>query len=72
VALAESGELEALLMMAFPNTRFHFRSLAWEGDTVFKQDRPMTFGSLEQQLRRVNRGRGVCDVWTAGVSGFKK
>ena len=56
VALAESGELEALLLMAFPDTRFHFRSLAWEGDTVFKQDRPMNFGSLEQQLRRVNAG----------------
>ncbi len=56
VALAESGELEALLLMAFPQTRFHFRSLAWEGDTVFRQDRPMNFGSLEQQLRRVNAG----------------
>jgi hypothetical protein len=56
VALAESGELEALLLMAFPQTKFHFRSLAWEGDTVFRQDRPMNFGSLEQQLRRVNAG----------------
>ena len=56
VALAESGELEALLLMAFPQTRFHFRCLAWEGDTVFRQDRPMNFGSLEQQLRRVNAG----------------
>lgn len=56
VALAESGELEALLLMSFPQTRFHFRSLAWEGDTVFRQDRPLNFGSLEQQLRRVNAG----------------
>lgn len=56
VALAESGELEALLLMAFPQTKFHFRCLAWEGDTVFRQDRPMNFGSLEQQLRRVNAG----------------
>ena len=56
VALAESAELEALLLMAFPQTKFHFRSLAWEGDTVFRQDRPMNFGSLEQQLRRVNAG----------------
>ena len=56
VALAESGELEALMLMAFPQTRFHFRSLAWEGDTVFRQDRPMNFGSMEQQLRRVNAG----------------
>ncbi|HEY2573799.1 MAG TPA: hypothetical protein VGH65_07010, partial [Verrucomicrobiaceae bacterium] len=56
VALAESGELEALLLMAFPNTHFHFRCLAWEGDTVFRQDRPMNFGSLEQQLRRIDAG----------------
>jgi hypothetical protein len=56
VALAESGELEARLLMAFPQSRFHFRSLAWEGDTVFRQDRPMNFGDIEQQLRRVNAG----------------
>lgn len=56
VALAEAGELEALLLLAFPQTRFHFRSLAWEGDTVFSQDRPMNFGDLPQQLRRANAG----------------
>jgi hypothetical protein len=56
VSLAESGQLEASLLMAFPQTRFHFRNLAWEGDTVFRQDRPMNYGSLEQQLRRVNAG----------------
>lgn len=56
VALAESGQLEAMLLLAFPQTRFHFRNLAWEGDTVFRQDRPMNFGTLEQQLRRVNAG----------------
>lgn len=32
--------------------RFQMRSLAWETDTVFRQDRPLNFGSLEQQLRR--------------------
>jgi hypothetical protein len=56
VAVAEAGKLEAALLVAFPQKRFHFRSLAWEGDTVFRQDRPMNFGSLEQQLRRVNAG----------------
>jgi hypothetical protein len=79
VALAESGELEAMLLMAFPQTRFHFRSLAWEGDTVFKQDRPMNFGSLEQQLKRVNAGtvmlvfgRQEClDLGLAGVKDFE-
>ncbi len=79
-ALAESVELEAMLLVAFPNTRFHFRNLAWEGDTVFKQDRPMNFGSLEQQLRRVNAGavmvmfgRQEClDHGKEGVEEFKE
>lgn len=56
VALAESGELEAMLLLAFPQVPFHFRSLAWEGDTVLHQDRPMNFGDLAQQLKRVNAG----------------
>jgi hypothetical protein len=56
VALAESGELETMLLMAFPQSRFKFRTLAWEGDTVFRQDRPLNFGDLKQQLRRVNAG----------------
>lgn len=56
VAFAESGEIEALLLLAHPETRFHLRCLAWEGDTVFRQDRPMNFGDLGQQLQRVNAG----------------
>jgi hypothetical protein len=56
VAVAESGELEARLLLNFPLSRFHVRSLAWEGDTVFRQDRPLNFGDLRQQLRRVNAG----------------
>ncbi|HSI65373.1 MAG TPA: hypothetical protein VLE43_19765 [Candidatus Saccharimonadia bacterium] len=56
VALAESGDLEAMLLLAFPQSHLRFRNLAWEGDTVFKQDRPMSFGDLAQQLRRVNAG----------------
>lgn len=79
MALAESGELEALLLAAFPQTRFHFRNLAWEGDTVFRQDRPMNFGDLPQQLLRVNAGavfimfgRQEClDRGNEGVNDFK-
>jgi hypothetical protein len=79
VAFAESGELEALLLLAHPETHFHFRSLAWEGDTVFRQDRPMNFGDLSQQLRRVNAGavfvmfgRQEClDRGQAGLTEFK-
>ena len=56
VCVLESGDLEAMLLEAYPLTRFHFRNLAWEGDTVFRQDRPMNFGDLSQQLWRVNAG----------------
>jgi len=56
VALAESGVLEATLLTAYPQARIHFRTLAWEGDTVFRQDRPLNFGELRQQLARINAG----------------
>lgn len=49
VALIESGYLEAM----WPDAP-RLRSLAWEGDTVFQQDRPLNFGGLDQQLKRVN------------------
>jgi hypothetical protein len=48
VALVESGYLEAYWMPKEP-----VRSLAWEGDTVFHQDRPLNFGTLQDQIRRV-------------------
>ncbi len=49
VALVESGYFEAM----WP-TAPRLRSLAWEGDTALRQDRPLNFGSLDQQLKRVN------------------
>lgn len=49
VALVESGYLEAM----WPGAP-RLRSLAWEGDTAFRQDRPLNFGGLDQQLKRVN------------------
>ena len=55
VAVAESGWLEALLMNATKPSAL--RDLAWEGDTVFRQDRPLNFGPLEQQLSRVQAQR---------------
>lgn len=56
-ALYEDGRLEAALLLRGGARRV--RSLAWEGDTVFRQDRPMGFGSLKSQLDRVRAG----EVW---------
>ena len=52
VAVVEEGSMEALLVAQFPGSRVKLRDLTWEADTVFRQDRPMNFGSLKQQLER--------------------
>lgn len=52
VAMMEEGTMEALMLTQFPGSRVKVRSLAWEADTVFRQDRPMNFGGLNQQLVR--------------------
>jgi hypothetical protein len=51
VALMESGYLEALWPSQGP-----VRSLAWEGDTIFRQDRPLNFGTLADQFKRIQPG----------------
>lgn len=51
-AVMEDGTMEALLMRQFPGSRVKLRDLAWEADTVLRQDRPMNFGGLRQQLER--------------------
>ena len=53
VAAAESGHLESLLVRAMPDARLRFRSLAWEGDTVFEQPRDLNYPTLEQQLDEI-------------------
>jgi hypothetical protein len=53
VAAQQSGQLEALLTLAYPEHRLRFRSLAWEGDTVFAQPRELNFPSLTNQLATV-------------------
>jgi hypothetical protein len=50
VAAAEQGELELRLVRALPELHLKFRSLAWEGDTVFEQPRDLNYPTLEQQL----------------------
>lgn len=52
VAVVEDGSMEALLVAHFPGSRLKLRDLTWEADTVFRQDRPMNFGSMKQQLER--------------------
>jgi hypothetical protein len=53
VALAQSGHLETLLTLRHPHHRLRFRSLAWEGDTVFAQPRDVNYPDLVTQLKQV-------------------
>lgn len=46
------GYLETLLSLSAPGRRVHYRSMAWEGDTVYEQPRPLNFGSWTDQFRR--------------------
>jgi hypothetical protein len=53
VALAQSGHLETLLTLQHPHHKLRFRSLAWEGDTVFAQPRDVNYPDLVTQLKQV-------------------
>lgn len=53
LAAQESGHLEAILSSSAVGKRVLFRSLSWEGDTVYEQPRPLNFGSWRDQLSRV-------------------
>ena len=48
----ELGYLEALVALHASGKRVRFRSMAWEGDTVHEQPRPLNFGSWSDHLRR--------------------
>jgi hypothetical protein len=79
VAVVEEGRLEAGLVRAFAVQQPRLRSLAWEADTVFRQDRPLHFGDLPLQLRRSGAtavllmlGRQEClERGAAGVAEFE-
>ena len=60
VALAEEGWLETLVTWAQPGGRIRFRSLAWEGDTVFEQRRDLNYPTLETQLDRMGATVVLC------------
>ncbi|MDB6155632.1 MAG: hypothetical protein JWL90_4085 [Chthoniobacteraceae bacterium] len=46
----KAAELEARLATGFASKKPHFRSMAWEGDTVYEQWRDLNFGSWTSQL----------------------
>ena len=79
VAVVEEGSLEAGLVRGFAVQQPRLRNLAWEADTVFRQDRPLNFGDLPLQLRRCGAtavllmfGRQEClERGAAGVVEFE-
>lgn len=46
----KAGELEAILTSSYASLEPSFRSMAWEGDTVYEQWRDLNFGSWKGQL----------------------
>ena len=52
--LVEQGWFEASLTLAAKKQKPRFRSMAWDGDTVYEQWRDQNFGSWRDQLDAVN------------------
>ncbi len=52
----KAGELEALLAHGFAGKQPRFRSMAWEGDTVYEQWRDLNFGDWKAQLDAAGAG----------------
>lgn len=59
VRLQRDGILESDLLKSWGRENVRFRSMAWEGDTVYSQNRDLNFGSLGNQLEWV----GASSVW---------
>jgi hypothetical protein len=53
VAVSDNGFLELSLTRSFPDLRLRFRNLAWEGDTVFEQNRDLNFPTWEEQMDKI-------------------
>lgn len=51
LADAQYGYLEMLLARHYSGKKIRFVNLAWEGDTVFRQERPLNFGDLSRHLK---------------------
>ena len=52
----EGGYLETLIGLQAAGKRVRFRGMAWEGDTVHEQLRPLNFGTWSDHLRRAGAG----------------
>lgn len=79
VAAARTGHFETILAAAHPGHQLRFRSLAWEGDTVFEQPREVNYPSPFQQLATnkatvciVDFGQAESYAGTAGLPAFAK
>ena len=57
---AQRGDLEARLTMAFRERAPRFRSMAWEGDTVYEQWRDLNFGDWPVQLAAAEASIVIC------------
>jgi hypothetical protein len=60
VVASELGYLETLIQRALPGHKLKFRSLAWEGDTVFQQARDLNYPTLEAQLDKIGATVVIC------------
>ncbi len=60
VVANELGYMEALCQAALPDYHLKFRSIAWEGDTVFEQRRDLNYPTLEAQLDRMGATVVIC------------
>ncbi|HWB02821.1 MAG TPA: PVC-type heme-binding CxxCH protein [Verrucomicrobiales bacterium] len=54
VRLVEDGTFEGSLALAAKEQKPRFRSMAWEGDTVYEQWRDQNFGSWKDQFNAIN------------------
>lgn len=73
---AKAGEIEARLTAAYAQRNPHFRSMAWEADTVHEQWRDLNFGPWKGQLESVGATTLILQFGQAealsGASGLAK
>ena len=65
----EHGFFEALSADGFCLSRMTFRSMAWEGDTVYEAVEGLTLRPMAEQLRAA-MFNPVGSVWPDGGSGW--
>ena len=78
--LCENGELEAMVQLAHPELKLHFRSFAWTGDEVGYRLRPEGYEAYMKELLKewpakiVVVGFGMNESFTgaAGLADFRK